>query len=547
MQFSLNNNNNILEKDFNNCLQPSKSQANGIPCRRSSQITSPSSDSSINQSPFIELEPIDITSFPLDTLMTPQIETTSTNEDQIQNIMETVLTGNKNKIQSKKEFINTLKNIKPDNFIEYLKTVGEKMFNDNDTQNSNQLTSPITTPSGNALMDLNVNLFNSPVTSTISSPEIISPIQPNINTLDLLVDTTNVNTISNTPVVNTVFSEPLIVVQDELNPFKSPTTVSPSPNVQNPISLITPSPLMQSPLVSSIQSPLLTSLITNTPIQQTIQSPLISTPVQQIIQSPIISTPIIQPNINSDLSNILDTISQQSSLVSSTDSIITSPVMQNPSPASTPLLPIDSTPVLPNEPIQENSNCLEKVDFIMKVVNDIMKNKENTQASSSSSSSSSISTLNNNSDVNFPSLETIKQCIVNKYNFDFNNVNINKLVRLAPVEFVQEDVIELQKLANQKRGKGRPRKPRKFTICPFANCHKKFNREYNLKEHIRIHNPKRNRDYVCHICDEGFLSSSVLSRHMSSVHQGEKFPCKYCGRKFNRRDALHRHKKITCL
>ncbi|OUM56393.1 hypothetical protein PIROE2DRAFT_23239, partial [Piromyces sp. E2] len=72
-------------------------------------------------------------------------------------------------------------------------------------------------------------------------------------------------------------------------------------------------------------------------------------------------------------------------------------------------------------------------------------------------------------------------------------------------------------------------------------CHKKFNREFNLKEHIRIHNPKRNKDFVCHLCNEGFYSSSVLSRHVASIHQGEKFFCKNCGKKFNRKDALHRH------
>jgi len=626
------------------------------------KITSPSAtplQSSLNQSPLLEIDPIDLLSATNDaTVMTPQVESTSAKDNKMQDIMEMVLTGNKEKIQSKKEFMEALKKINPDNFVEYLKNMGEKMFDDKNvedstttnatttttttttTTNTTQLATPITTPMDNPFLDLNINLINSPINPTTPSPDMISPIQSNLNVLDLLNNTPKDDVVTNTPAMN-VFPDPLIVAQDEINPFKSPapvetTSVVPSPNIQNSMNLLAPSPIMQSPLVSSLlvdatpvqqtmqspliaslladtpsqqmmqspiisslladtpsqqmmQSPLVSSLLADTPSQQTIQSPLISsllsnTPVQPTIQSPLVSSLIndvtpVQPTV-SDFSDILNTITHQSAVVSpinppessfqnTIDSILlSSPAIQDQS--ATPFtLPIDSTPAIPNEsfinvnsilpptssllsgegllgsgadiPLNDevnNDNNLEKVDLIMKAMNDLIQNNRDTP--------SSTSTSVDECDASFPSLERINKCMVDENEFDFTNDNITKLVRLAPVEVVQEDVIELEKLALQKRGKGRPRKPRKFSICPFANCHKKFNREFNLKEHVRIHNPKRNKEFVCHLCNEGFYSSSVLSRHISSIHEGEKFFCKNCGKKFNRKDALHRHEKISC-
>lgn len=146
----------------------------------------------------------------------------------------------------------------------------------------------------------------------------------------------------------------------------------------------------------------------------------------------------------------------------------------------------------------------------------------------------------------FPDVHMINSLAVQEKDFPFNPIAIHKLVKLAPIEYFQEDVKKIEKLSKLPRGKGRPRKPRKNSICPFIGCGKKFNREFNLKEHIKIHNPKRLKDFVCKYCNESFYSSSVLIRHIHSIHEGKRFVCNNCGRSFNRKDALHRHEKSSC-
>ncbi|ORX51480.1 hypothetical protein BCR36DRAFT_325829 [Piromyces finnis] len=693
-----------------------------IPITDSSLPFSTPLQPSLNNSPFIGINQIDLPSVSNDAIMTPQIESVTTKENKMQDVIEMVLTGNNNKIQSKEEFMDAIKNVDPSTFIEVFKNMGEKLFEKKKTQDEStvsQLATPITTPMDKAFLDFKMNLDNNASSNPVlPSPEIISPIQSNLNVIDLHDGSPKNDIISSTPVLNDAFQDPLIVYKNELDPFKTPAPIDtaqspmdllmPSPMTQSPANLLEPSPMMQSPLVSSLlsdtpsqqpmQSPLVSSLLAGTPSQQSMQSPLVSsllagtpsqqpmqsplvssllagTPSQQSMQSPLVSsllagTPSQQPMQSPLVSSLLaGTPSQQpmqsplvSSLLAGTPSqqpmqspLISSlladmpsqQMMQSPlistllsndtssqqtlqSPLDNALLnniPIQPTSneiedilnsisqsTIPNYPLEagiqnsldsamisspagqtssttpfsfssfnlsdnststiqndtfipptsllsgntllganletesrnnENKDSdLEKVDFIMKAMNDILQNNGITQPSTSSSPSSTSNGIE--VDPSFPSNDCIKRCMVKEEDFDFTNENITKLVRLTPVEVVQEDVIELEKLASQKRGKGRPRKPRKFSICPFANCHKKFNREFNLKEHIRIHNPKRNKDFVCEYCNEGFFSSSVLSRHIASIHQGEKFFCKNCGKKFNRKDALHRHEKISC-
>jgi len=392
-----------------------------------------------------------------------------------------------------------------------------------------------------------MNVYNSPENSSISSPNTASPAQPDLDVLD------TGETVNNTtkddeerPVMDldNIYPDPLIVVPNELNQFKSPVPILPSPmvpspNIQSPVNLLNPSPIIQPQLISS--------LLTDTSPQQTIQFPIVSSffgnnPLQQAIPLPILPTPI-QPNALSNFSNVLDTYSQQSSTVSSANSLelpfqnstdsffLPIPIIQNPSSTTPFSIPVNSMSTLPSE-------SMNNINIMKLMNNSLIQNNESAPVS--------ISSLVNDYDGSFPPIRIINQCMVDKYKFKFTSENISELVRLAPVEFIQEDVFEIERLSRKKRKKGRPRKPRKYCICPFIECQKKFNREYNLKEHIKTHNPKRNKDFVCHLCDEEFFSLPVLSRHIASIHQGEEFSCKDCGKKFNRKDALQRHRKVSC-
>lgn len=83
----------------------------------------------------------------------------------------------------------------------------------------------------------------------------------------------------------------------------------------------------------------------------------------------------------------------------------------------------------------------------------------------------------------------------------------------------------------------------KFYICPVQDCRREFSRRFNLRTHIRTHNPHRSRPWTCPHpgCDATFVRSHDLERH-SVVHNVEKpFTCTGCGVTFTRRDALKRH------
>lgn len=398
-----------------------------------------------------------------------------------------------------------------------------------------------------------------------------------------------------------------IVSKDELNPFKSPIPMietTPLINDSATISTITSpaeallnTPQMASPFIgmfndvtrnNSVSS--INDLLAPSPIISGSTSSTFIPPLQNpsLVDSIVMASPLLQNNVNSVVESpfafpVMSTpnLSATNTSTDINDEMFAIPAM----PINTSIF--EGNDLLGNEDVkaaqsevtnqenkEEKNTNLEKVSMLLKELNNIINGNDGITTGTTSSSNSNgtktgtgieTETETQNSaqktsevtlcdedfgafleELSFPSNETIKQCKVNELTFNFTNENITKLVHLAPVEVVMEDVIELEKLSKLKRGKGRPRKPRKFSICPFMSCHKKFNREFNLKEHIRIHNPKRNKDFTCKFCNDSFFSASVLSRHIASIHEGEKFYCKKCGKTFNRKDALHRHEKISC-
>ncbi|KAL6630376.1 hypothetical protein U3516DRAFT_888759 [Neocallimastix sp. 'constans'] len=558
-------------------------------------------------------------------------------ENQMQEVFKMFLTGNKDKIQditTKDEYFKALNEINPEQLIDCLKNLGEKIFdeskctskndenneafdlynsmNANDEVANTYLATPLDTPIGDSFLDESLlldtslsqkemqndmlsyvtntkdplNLVNYQLPSLASnndsslngempSPEIFSPIQSNqsenqfiqptpIEKPDDVDSTLLLNNIiqSSTPteeledlkltsLFNNLYSDNSMIAQNELNTFSAPTqatVVSNKPNyieellnkeLLNQLSGTTSSfdMLNGANSITSVNHKILD--VSGTPLVNSVISPLQELPYPQII------SPVVQND------NTLRPSSQNGKMILT--------------PESTPLLINDSTTIndMNNELFTNASSILknnmissyetkgnsklttnnevldcEKVCSDLEKVNNILL--EVLKSLPNDNESEIESNLEGNK---FPTSEDIKFYKVKESKFDFTEENVSKLASLSPVELVQED-IEVHQIS--KRGKGRPRKPKKLFRCPFECCKRKFNREYNLKEHIRTHNPSRSKEYTCKICNESFYSSSVLNRHVSSIHEGERFCCKYCGRPFNRKDALRRHENTYC-
>jgi len=118
------------------------------------------------------------------------------------------------------------------------------------------------------------------------------------------------------------------------------------------------------------------------------------------------------------------------------------------------------------------------------------------------------------------------------------------------------------------------RRQGKYLSCPWDNCHKSFNRQARLKEHLRSHTNTRPfkcpyvpctkaflrdshlkhhvksqhvklRDHPCTFegCDKSFVTATRLRRHVET-HQGrDRFRCSYpdCGQAFRKQGTLDRH------
>ncbi|KAF2796725.1 hypothetical protein K505DRAFT_237133 [Melanomma pulvis-pyrius CBS 109.77] len=100
----------------------------------------------------------------------------------------------------------------------------------------------------------------------------------------------------------------------------------------------------------------------------------------------------------------------------------------------------------------------------------------------------------------------------------------------------------------------RTRTRRNHTTSETANfschiCHKLFQRSYNHKTHMEIHNPTRKKEHICphKDCERKFVRKTDLDRHRNSVHfKLKQFRCIKCDSHFARKDTLRRHEEDGC-
>ncbi|XP_061330380.1 zinc finger protein 260-like [Pezoporus flaviventris] len=86
--------------------------------------------------------------------------------------------------------------------------------------------------------------------------------------------------------------------------------------------------------------------------------------------------------------------------------------------------------------------------------------------------------------------------------------------------------------------KGAPRGERVF---PCPECGKSFNQKSNLTRHRKIHTSEG--PYKCSECGESFRMNRKLICHQR-VHMSEPFKCSECGKSFTQRSNLVRHQRI---
>ncbi|XP_065483191.1 zinc finger protein 616-like [Caloenas nicobarica] len=78
-------------------------------------------------------------------------------------------------------------------------------------------------------------------------------------------------------------------------------------------------------------------------------------------------------------------------------------------------------------------------------------------------------------------------------------------------------------------------------IFPCPECGKSFNQKSNLTRHRKIHTSEG--PYKCSECGETFRMNRKLIRHQR-VHVSEPFKCTECGKSFTQRSNLVRHQRI---
>lgn len=86
-------------------------------------------------------------------------------------------------------------------------------------------------------------------------------------------------------------------------------------------------------------------------------------------------------------------------------------------------------------------------------------------------------------------------------------------------------------------------KPTNFGKHECNICHRRFQRQYTLKTHRRIHSG--HRPFKCEFCDMAFKQSGTKLNHVRAIHTKQRpFKCVYCGKSFSHKSSITVHTRI---
>ncbi|KAJ3056573.1 hypothetical protein HK097_005970 [Rhizophlyctis rosea] len=110
----------------------------------------------------------------------------------------------------------------------------------------------------------------------------------------------------------------------------------------------------------------------------------------------------------------------------------------------------------------------------------------------------------------------------------------------------REEAVNLKKTHGRKTKLKRYRTaPHQPVACQVEGCGKVLSRPFNLKVHMKTHDPDRERPFACPTCSKTFVRQHDLARHCATHSDVRSFECFICGKAFVRKDALDRHAKIS--
>jgi len=94
-----------------------------------------------------------------------------------------------------------------------------------------------------------------------------------------------------------------------------------------------------------------------------------------------------------------------------------------------------------------------------------------------------------------------------------------------------------------------------FTRYPCSECDWVLHSELQLQRHLLLHDPKRQKNYVCQFCSKSFFKKFMYDKHVSVYHQDpssapiENYDCSECGKSYLRKvDMIRcakRHKRVV--